>query len=49
MQTNTPISLEELSNYILNKCYPVGSLYWTDNPVNPSTLLGGGAVDADKR
>nr|DAY64500.1 MAG TPA: baseplate protein [Caudoviricetes sp.] len=42
MQINTPISLEELSNYILNKCYPVGSLYWTDNPVNPSTLLGGG-------
>ena len=48
MQTNTPISLEELSNYILNKCYPVGTYYWTDNPVNPSTLLGG-AVGTSKR
>nr|DAY69279.1 MAG TPA: protein of unknown function DUF859 [Caudoviricetes sp.] len=49
MQTNTPISLEELSNYILNKCYPVGTYYWTDNPANPSTLLGGGAVGTSKR
>lgn len=42
MQTNTPISLEELSNFILNKCYPIGSLYWTEKEENPASLLGGG-------
>ena len=42
MQTNTPISLEELSNFILNKWYPIGSLYWTEKEENPTSLLGGG-------
>lgn len=42
MQTNTPISLEELSNFILNKCYLIGSLYWTEKEENPASLLGGG-------
>lgn len=43
MLTSNPISIQELDEYILNKCYPVGTYYWTDNPANPSTLLGGGS------
>ena len=26
---------------LLNFCYPVGSLYWSSNSANPSTLFGG--------
>ncbi len=48
MQTNTPISLEELSNFILNKCYPIGSLYWTEKRRKSRLFIGGG-LDADKR
>ena len=49
MITNNPISLEELSQYILDKCWPVGSYHWTENEGNPSVILGGGAVATDKR
>ena len=35
------ITLSELDEYILNKFYPVGSIYASFNGTNPSTLFGG--------
>ena len=35
------ISLSDLDEYILNKFYPVGSIYASFNGTNPSTLFGG--------
>ena len=31
----------DLKTSLLNFIYPVGSLYWSSNPTNPSTLFGG--------
>lgn len=34
---------------LLNFCYPVGSLYWSSNSANPSTLFGGTWVQIKDR
>ena len=47
MEINTPTTLDNLKSLILDMCYPIGSLYWTEKEENPASLLGG--VDADKR
>lgn len=35
------LSLSQLDQYILNKCYPIGTLYWSITNNDPSTFLGG--------
>lgn len=30
-----------INDLLLNYCYPVGTLYWSKNSTNPSTLFGG--------
>lgn len=32
---------EQVLNGLFNKIYPVGCLYWSSNPTNPSQLFGG--------
>lgn len=43
---NSPVTVKLLEDYvakqILNKVYPVGSIYITLSTLNPSTILGGG-------
>ena len=43
---NSPVTIKLLEDYvakqILNKVYPVGSIYITLSTLNPSTILGGG-------
>ena len=43
---NAETALQNLTNQtfktaLLNFCYPIGSLYWSSNSANPSTLFGG--------
>lgn len=44
--TNAESALRNLSDtsfktVLLNFCHPIGSLYWSSNPTNPSELFGG--------
>lgn len=32
---------EQVLNGLFNKIYPIGCLYWSSNPTNPSQLFGG--------
>lgn len=40
---------EVLKTTLLNFCYPIGSLYWSGNLTNPSTLFGGTWVQIKDR
>lgn len=39
----------EIKKLVLDYCYPVGSLYWTNDDRNPSEILGGGGMESNKR
>lgn len=42
--TNRENAVAALSNSLVDRIYPVGSIYMSMNSTNPATLLGGGGV-----
>lgn len=40
--TNRENAVAALSNSLVDRIYPVGSIYMSMNSTNPATLLGGG-------
>ena len=47
--SSTAINIENITEHLLEKIYPVGSVYMSEKPVSPATFLGGTWVQIKDR